>query len=138
MLRFNYFVKHTIKPYGFSSDRKIKTPNLAVECKKEKTGYSALTLPSTVPNGARSQACARDFGSPHHLSRCCGCVDEPNGFSSDRKIKTPNLAVECFYFGDPDGIRTRVTAVKGRCLRPLDHRAILVAVIGLEPMTLRV
>ena len=29
-----------------------------------------------------------------------------------------------FCFGDPDGIRTRVTAVKGRCLRPLDHRAI--------------
>ena len=25
--------------------------------------------------------------------------------------------------GDPDEIRTRVTAVKGRCLRPLDHRA---------------
>ena len=29
-----------------------------------------------------------------------------------------------FLFGDPDGIRTRVTAVKGRCLRPLDHRAV--------------
>ena len=28
-------------------------------------------------------------------------------------------------FGDPDGIRTRVTAVKGRCLRPLDHRALI-------------
>ena len=26
-------------------------------------------------------------------------------------------------FGDPTGIRTRVTAVKGRCLRPLDHGA---------------
>ena len=25
--------------------------------------------------------------------------------------------------GDPTGIRTRVTAVKGRCLRPLDHGA---------------
>ena len=28
-----------------------------------------------------------------------------------------------FYFGDPYGIRTRVTAVKGRCLRPLDQGA---------------
>ncbi len=27
-------------------------------------------------------------------------------------------------FGDPYEIRTRVTAVKGRCLRPLDQRAI--------------
>ena len=26
-------------------------------------------------------------------------------------------------FGDPTGTRTRVTAVKGRCLRPLDHGA---------------
>ena len=54
------------------------------------------------------------------------------------KIKTPNHSVEGFYFGDPDGIRTRVTAVKGRCLRPLDHRAVVVAVVGLEPTTLRV
>ncbi len=43
-----------------------------------------------------------------------------------------------FFVGDPDGIRTRVTAVKGRCLRPLDHRAEVVAVVGLEPTTLRV
>ena len=28
-----------------------------------------------------------------------------------------------FSFGDPYEIRTRVTAVKGRCLRPLDQRA---------------
>ena len=28
--------------------------------------------------------------------------------------------------GDPEGIRTPVTAVKGRCLRPLDHGAIIV------------
>ena len=42
---------------------------------------------------------------------------------------------------DPAGIRTRVTAVKGRCLRPLDHRATLrtllrpemVGVKGFEP-----
>ena len=44
--------------------------------------------------------------------------------------------------GDSAGIRTRVTAVKGRCLRPLDHRATstdlrrdrkMVGVKGLEP-----
>ena len=54
------------------------------------------------------------------------------------KQKEKSRFCDSFLFGDPDGIRTRVTAVKGRCLRPLDHRAILVAVIGLEPMTLRV
>ena len=39
--------------------------------------------------------------------------------------KEPTLVVDkCgFFSGDPDEIRTRVTAVKGRCLRPLDHRA---------------
>ena len=55
-----------------------------------------------------------------------------------RNKKATTLKVIAFLFGDPDGIRTRVTAVKGRCLRPLDHRAMVVAVIGLEPMTLRV
>ncbi len=39
------------------------------------------------------------------------------------KAKHPPFWVSVFFFGDPDGIRTRVTAVKGRCLRPLDHRA---------------
>ena len=61
-------------------------------------------------------------------------------------------------FGDPTGTRTRVTAVKGRCLRPLDHGAMtlcarrarlyvklpecsfmqLVATCGFEPPTCRV
>ncbi len=39
------------------------------------------------------------------------------------KNKNPPLLGRILFFGDPDGIRTRVTAVKGRCLRPLDHRA---------------
>ena len=52
--------------------------------------------------------------------------------------KAPEPSSDAFLFGDPDGNRTRVTAVKGRCLRPLDQRAELVAVIGFEPMTLRV
>ena len=32
-----------------------------------------------------------------------------------------------FYFGDPRGIRTPVTAVKGRCPRPLDDGVCLKA-----------
>ena len=55
-----------------------------------------------------------------------------------KKIKKIALQKKCYLFGDPYEIRTRVTAVKGRCLRPLDQRAELVAVIGFEPMTLRV
>ena len=39
------------------------------------------------------------------------------------KNKKSTCSCKCF-FGDPDEIRTRVTAVKGRCLRPLDHRAV--------------
>ena len=67
----------------------------------------------------------RDFGRPQPLSRACGCVAEPYGFSSlSLKMKNPLLLERIYsFFGDPDGIRTRVTAVKGRCLRPLDHRA---------------
>ena len=42
-----------------------------------------------------------------------------------------------FLLGDPDENRTRVTAVKGRCLNRLTTGP-LVAEIGLEPTTLRV
>ncbi len=35
-------------------------------------------------------------------------------------------------YGDPTGIRTRVTAVKGRCLKPLDHGALLDILVGME------
>ena len=41
-------------------------------------------------------------------------------------------------FGDPDEIRTRETAVKGRCLNRLTTGPYMVAAIGFEPMTLRV
>ena len=43
----------------------------------------------------------------------------------NRKKEEPRLRVcaSRLSTGDPDEIRTRVTAVKGRCLRPLDHRA---------------
>ena len=39
---------------------------------------------------------------------------------------------------DPYGIRTRVTAVKGRCLNRLTKGPIMVAAEGIEPPTLRV
>ena len=39
------------------------------------------------------------------------------------KNKPEQECSDLFAFGDPTGTRTRVTAVKGRCLRPLDHGA---------------
>ena len=42
-----------------------------------------------------------------------------------KKQKTSKLLKFKGFTGDPTGNRTRVTAVKGRCLRPLDHGAIL-------------
>ena len=53
-----------------------------------------------------------------------------------QKEKAPVfLQVLC---GDPDENRTRVTAVKGRCLNRLTTGPDMVAEIGLEPTTLRV
>ena len=74
------------------------------------------------------------------------------------KNKPEQECSDLFAFGDPTGTRTRVTAVKGRCLRPLDHGAMtlcarrarlyvklpecsfmqLVATGGFEPPTCRV
>ena len=57
--------------------------------------------------------------------------------------------MRAYRFGDPDGNRTRVTAVKGRCLNRLTNgpekrpwevalpRSV-VAATGFEPVTLRV
>ena len=38
-----------------------------------------------------------------------------------------------FESGDPYGIRTHVAGVRGRSLRPLDQRATMVHLQGLEP-----
>ena len=40
--------------------------------------------------------------------------------------------------GDPNGIRTRVTAVKGRCPRPLDDRVTKLANIGIALLARKV
>ena len=76
---------------------------------------------------------------------------------AERRIslkKAPLL--RCFFHGDPDENRTRVTAVKGRCLNrlttgpyfeelcssifntPAGKKVDLVAEVGLEPTTCRV
>ena len=47
------------------------------------------------------------------------------------------IGARVLCFGDPDGNRTRVTAVKGRCLSRLTTGP-LVAEVGLEPTTYRV
>ncbi len=43
-----------------------------------------------------------------------------------------------FCFGDSYGNRTRVTAVKGRCLSRLTNEPYVVAEVGFEPTTIRV
>lgn len=57
------------------------------------------------------------------------------------KNKPEQECSDLFAFGDPIGTRTRVTAVKGRCLRPLDHGALLLcalcARLYVKPLILR-
>ena len=50
-------------------------------------------------------------------------TDEPLDPEKRQKEEATRKKFELLRFGDPIGIRTRVTAVKGRCLRPLDHGA---------------
>ena len=57
--------------------------------------------------------------------------------STNRNTKKKAPAFLQVLCGDPDENRTRVTAVKGRCLNRLTTGP-LVAEIGLEPTTLRV
>ena len=57
-------------------------------------------------------------------------VNEVTGKGGSGNNKNPdhlsdNRSSPLFAAGDPYGNRTRVTAVKGQCLKPLDQRAIL-------------
>ena len=44
-----------------------------------------------------------------------------DGFDSRTGIKKEDTQMCVFFFGDPYGNRTHVTAVKGRCLNPLTN-----------------
>ena len=56
--------------------------------------------------------------------------------AESKKIRSTQKSTS--YSGDPDENRTRVTAVKGRCLDRLTTGPYLVAAVGLEPTTFRV
>ena len=107
-----------------------------------RTRYSALSVIPTVANscGITFVLETSQTAKPDAALQLLRRTHEFSSRKSKKKIKN-NLyrKSDTGYYGDPDEIRTRVTAVKGRCLRPLDQRAeLLVAVIGFEPMTLRV
>ena len=59
-----------------------------------------------------------------------------------KKQKVPEPLIRndfrTFLSGDPDENRTRVTAVKGRCLNRLTTGPYMVAAVGFEPTTYRV
>jgi hypothetical protein len=51
----------------------------------------------------------------------------------DDKFKAKkNSPKRAFFFGDPTGIRTPVTSVKGKCPRPLDDRVITGLLVELK------
>ena len=96
------------------------------------------SLPSSRQSRATSQLPFRSVllslrleiatGNPHPRQREARIVETPTFRIEPRKTakkEEPRLRVcaSRLSTGDPDEIRTRVTAVKGRCLRPLDHRA---------------
>ena len=90
--------------------------------------FSLVTLPRFV--GRRANDC-RNSGA----SKFTCIATRQSGYRvrharrADMKYPTSvgkrkRHSFECLFFGDPTEVRTRVTAVKGRCLRPLDHRAV--------------
>ena len=76
-----------------------------------------------------------------HTHKCDSI--QPNGWCHTNPSAWINKTVEhrsvrLFYFGDPYGNRTHVTAVKGPCLNRLTNGPWVVAEMGFEPMTCRV
>ena len=53
--------------------------------------------------------------------------------SGIHKTQGPAPKQGLVFYGTPKGIRTPVTAVRGRCPRPLDHGGKMAAELGFEP-----
>ena len=77
--------------------------------------------------------------------RKCGDLSNGSLLPSTRRSQHHNFSQkakkERFFmrsFGDPYENRTRVTAVKGRCLNLLTNGPYMVAAVGFEPTTCRV
>ena len=76
-------------------------------------------LQASLPSALRAALCAfkivpYDFVEPETILRF------ELLFCTIQKRKPPSRRMEVLFFGVPKGIRTPVTAVKGRCPRPLD------------------
>ena len=69
-----------------------------------------------------------------YMKHAIGLTKQKTKQPTKEKNRTEN---QYGLFGDPDENRTRVTAVKGRCLNRLTTGP-LVALTGFEPVTLRV
>ena len=68
-------------------------------------------------------------------------AERGDGFDDAVRIGKIKIGVQkhsYFYFCDPYGNRTHVTAVKGPCLNRLTNGPDMVAGTGLEPVTYRV
>src|SRR5688572_4549715 len=82
-------------------------------------GHCTQAVTSTTPEGA----------APKSGTASCRTGSRREE-SQSRKRKTPGFAGRCdsmrilaYWSSDPDGIRTRVAALKGPCPRPLDDGA---------------
>ncbi len=65
-------------------------------------------------------------------------MDGPPSPTGEGFLKTKKERIFMRSFGDPYENRTRVTAVKGRCLNLLTNGPYMVAAVGFEPTTCRV
>ena len=64
------------------------------------------------------------FGPPDGVYCADAPYTNPSGLLIARGTRHKKTAQKAVYIGDPTGIRTPVTAVKGRCPRPLDDGVI--------------
>ena len=101
-----------------------------------RTRYSTLSIFSTAAGSLRKKCSCSRLHSPQILSRLCGCFDELASSHLYKKKRSTNQKVDAFLV-----TRTRFELVlppwKGGVLGLLTTGP-LVAVIGFEPMTLRV
>ena len=54
------------------------------------------------------------FAAPSPQTSVCGLSSNPTGSNPEVRIQK-NSRLRRSFFGDPNGIRTRIVAVRGRC-----------------------
>src|SRR4051794_11018097 len=100
----------------------IRKKNKMTGKKRRKLSNSVTWSPHKTAEVATGGSCGRERTRDRPHAAATAFTRSIMGPPLERRTVVRFPAVRFYQASDPNGIRTRVTAVKGRCPRPLDDR----------------